>query len=341
MTDRTVSTGLWNRLTWWSVALVFLFFLTLPLWFHEEYYLHALVNVFIHSMVAIGLRLLWRTGLVSFGTAGFIAIGGYAAGLLSRDLGISFWLSLPLGGCAAAVFAIAIGIPTLRLKSSYFFLISWATGEIIRLSFLYLFIPIFGGWQGFRKIPSPDTIIIPGILLIDFSQKVHWYYLALFLLCVSVFIMLRIDYSRIGTTIGALFDAPDLCEAVGVPTMAYRVFAFATACFMAGVAGAVYGSFNTFLHPESFTIIQSIETVSYVIIGGASTVWGPILGVFVVKGIAMSVRGIGAYEIILSGALMILVMIFIPEGLSGLPRRIRRYVTRRRVKESMETQHGD
>ena len=112
-------------------------------------------------MVAIGLRLLWRTGLVSFGTAGFIAIGGYAAGLLSRDIGISFWLSLPLAGIAAAVFAILVGIPTLRLKSSYFFLISWATGEIIRLSFLYLFIPFFGGWQGFRKIPLPDAIIIP------------------------------------------------------------------------------------------------------------------------------------------------------------------------------------
>ena len=321
---------------WGVTGVVFVFFMTLPLWFKEEYYLHALVNIFIHSMVAIGLRLLWRTGLVSFGTAGFIAIGGYAAGLLSRDMGVNFWISLPLGGCAAAIFATLIGIPTLRLKSSYFFLISWATGEIIRLSFLYLFIPVFGGWQGFRKIPLPDAIAIPGFPEIDFSQKVHWYYLAFFLLCMAVVIMTRIDYSRIGTTIGALFDAPDLCEAVGVPTMAYRVFAFATACFFAGVAGAVYGSFNTFLHPESFTIIQSIETVSYVIIGGAASIWGPILGVFVVKGIAMLVRGLGAYEIILSGLLMILVMLFIPEGLSGLPRRIRRFLTRRRVKEQME-----
>jgi len=332
----TATNSAWRR---YLAIAFFVFFLTLPIWFKEEYYLHALVNIFTHSMVAVGLRLLWRTGLVSFGTAGFIAIGGYVAGLLSRDIGISFWLSLPLAGLAAAGFAILIGIPTLRLKSSYFFLISWATGEVIRLSFLYLFIPVFGGWQGFRKIPLPEGIVIPGILVVDFSQKVHWYYLAFFLLCVTILIMTRIDYSRIGTTIGALFDAPDLCESVGVPTMAYRVFAFSAACFFAGVAGAIYGSFNTFLHPESFTIIQSIETVSYVIIGGASSVWGPILGVFTVKGIAMGVRGFGAYELIFSGMMMIFVIIFIPEGLSGLPRRIRQYLNRRKVREQMEQDH--
>ena len=334
----TASRPAWR---WLAGGAFFAFFLTLPIWFQQEYYLHALVNIFIHSMVALGLRLLWRTGLVSFGTAGFIAIGGYVAGMLSRDVGIGFWLSLPMGGLAAALFATILGIPILRLKSSYFFLISWATGEIIRLSFLYLFIPVFGGWQGFRKIPLPDAIVVPGLWNIDFSQKVHWYYLAFFLLSLTVLITTRIDYSRIGKTIGALSDAPDLCESVGVPTMHYRVFAFATACFFAGVAGAVYGSFNTFLHPESFTIIQSIETVSFVIIGGATTVWGPILGVFVVKGIAMAVRGLGAYEIILSGLMMILVMIFVPEGLSGLPRRIKRYLGRRRVAGQMVVDHGD
>lgn len=328
----------WKRV---AVAVAFVFFLSLPVWFKEIYYLHALVNIFLHGMVALGLRLLWRTGLVSFGTAGFIAIGGYAAGYLSKDIGVSFWLSLPIGGLAAATMAVLIGIPTLRLKSSYFFLISWATGEIIRLSFLYLFIPVFGGWQGFRKIPLPDAITIPGLWVIDFTEKAHWYYLAFFLLCVTVLIMTRIDRSRIGTTVGALQDAPDLCEAVGVPTMQYRVFAFAAACFFAGVSGAVYGSFNTFLHPESFTIIQSIETVSFVIIGGSLSVWGPILGVFVVKGIAMAVRGLGAYEIIVAGSMMILVMIFIPEGLSGLPRRIRRYLNRRKVAEQMEATSED
>ena len=323
-----------------AVGIVFTFFLTLPIWFNQEYYLHVLVNIFLHSMVALGLRLLWRTGLVSFGTAGFIAIGGYTAGLLSRDMNFGFWLSLPIGGLSAAMIAVLIGIPTLKLKSSYFFLISWATGEIIRLSFLYLFIPVFGGWQGLRKIPLPGSFEFPGLGLIDFSQKEHWYYLAFFLLCTTVIIMMRIDYSRIGKTIGALRDAPDLCESVGVPTMNYRVFAFAMACFFAGVAGAVYGSFNTFLHPESFTIVQSIESVSYVIIGGSLSVWGPIIGVFIVKGITLIVRGLGAYEVIISGALMILVMIFIPEGISGLPKRLKRYLTNRRVEKEMGLNHG-
>ena len=75
---------------WVLVGVAFAFFLTLPVWFKEIYYLHALVNFFLHSMVALGLRMLWRTGLVSFGTAGFMAIGGYMAGLLSKDMGVSF-----------------------------------------------------------------------------------------------------------------------------------------------------------------------------------------------------------------------------------------------------------
>ena len=80
------------------------------------------------------------------------------------------------------------------------------------------------------KIPLPDAIDLFGIVTIDFSQKAHWYYLAFFLLCLTVIIMTRIDYSWIGKTIGALSDAPDLCESLGVATMYYRVFAFATAC---------------------------------------------------------------------------------------------------------------
>ena len=328
---------------WLFGGVVLLFFLTLPLWFRQQYYLHALVNVFLHSTAALGLRMVWRTGLVSFGTAGFIAIGGYACGLLSRDFGVSFWLALPLGGAAAAVFAIVIGIPTLRLKSSYFFLVSWAVGEVIRLSLLYLWTPVFGGWQGFRKIPLPDAIAVPGWGSIDFSTKAHWYYLAFAMLALTVVIMLRIDYSRIGAAIVALRDAEDLAESVGVATMNYRVFAFALACFFAGLAGGVYGSFNTFLHPESFTILQSIEAVSFVIIGGATSVWGPILGTFVVKGIALGVRGVGPYEVILAGGLMILVMIFIPEGLIGLPRRVRRFFRRRgrRRGGEMQASHGD
>ena len=344
MTPHRTEGGISRAHEWAWGLVVLVFFLTLPAWFRQEYYLHALVNIFLHCMAALGLRMVWRTGLVSFGTAGFVAVGGYAAGVLARDLDVSFWLSLPLGGAAAALLAVLIGIPTLRLKSSYFFLISWAIGEVIRLSFLYLFKPVFGGWEGFRKIPPPAAIDLPGPWIIDFTHKAHWYYAAFLLLCITVVFMLRVDYSRLGTTIVSLRDAPDLCESLGVPTMAYRVFAFATACFLAGVTGGVYGSFNTFLHPESFTIIQSLETVSFVIIGGAGSVWGPILGVFIVKGIAMAVRGVGEYEVVIAGALMILVMLFIPEGLSGLPRRIRRRLTERRVRGETggaEPSHGD
>jgi len=311
-----------NRQSTFGYLAVIVFLLLIPLWLKHQYYLHVLVIMFMFSIPALGLRLIWRTGHVSFAQAGFMAIGGYTSSILAKFLGFNSWLALILGGILTAIIAVAIGIPTLRLKSSYFFLVTYAMGEVIRLTFLYLWTPVFGGAIGITGVPRPDPIAIPGIFRLAFLTKGSFYYLVLFFLFVTVLVMHRIDKSRIGATLQAIRDAEDLAKAVGIPTMRHRVFAFATACFFAGIAGGFYAQYHSQVSPLSFTNIVSMEIFAFVVVGGGGHVLGPILGTIMLKGIGEGVRGVGPYEIIVSGILMMLVMIFMPEGMLGVPKAI-------------------
>ncbi len=308
--------------------LVILF--SIPLWVTHQYYLHILIIMLLYSIVALGLRLIWRIGQVSLAQAGFMAIGAYATSLMVKILGFSFWLALPLGGVTAAVIAIAIGIPTLKLRGSYFFLVTFAIGEVVRLFFSYIWVPVLGGPNGLDKIPPPDAIVIPGLVTLEFGSKVSYYYLVLVVFLIIICIMQRIDISRIGTNILACRESEDLAEAIGIPTMRYRIFTFAAGSFCAGIAGGIYASYHTQISPVSFTMIQSTEFLANVVVGGGANVLGPVLGTVLLKSIGEAVRGYGEYEVIFSGFLMIVVMIFMPGGILSIPKYIRSFVRKRR-----------
>ena len=125
-------------------------------------------------------------------------------------------------------------------------------------------------------------------------------------------------------------DAEDLSEAIGVPTMAYRVFAFAFAAFFTGMAGGIYAAYHTFIDPVTFLIVHSIEYLSFLIVGGPGSVWGPLLGTAVVETLGEAGRGYGLGEFVISGFLMIVVVLFFPAGIVGVPRALKRFIDRRR-----------
>ena len=271
-----------------------------------------------------------------------MAIGGYVTAILVKYLGINSWLALFSGGAMSALIAIAVGIPTLKLKSSYFFLVTSALGEVIRLVFLYLWTPVFGGAIGITNVPHPNPITIPAVFKVEFATKNSFYYLLLFFVIVTVAVMRRIDKSRIGATLQAIRDADNLAKAVGIPTMQYRVFGFATASFFAGIAGGLYAFYNTQVSPLSFTNIVSTEIFAFVVVGGGSHVLGPVLGTILLKGIGEAVRGVGPYEIVASGTLMILVMIFMPAGIVGIPKIVSTFIRKRfgASKKNAEVKNG-
>ena len=151
-------------------------------------------------------------------------IGAYTTASLTKFVCVSFWLALPLSGVAAAAVAVAIGIPTLRLRGAYFFLITFALGEIIRLFLNNAWTSVFGGVLGISKIPDPSAIEIPYLFTLVFDKtyvgKTSYYYLVVVFFAVTMVVMRQVDRTRVGKTIVGVRDAEDLSEAIGVPTMA-------------------------------------------------------------------------------------------------------------------------
>ena len=301
---------------------------------YNPFYLHHITIIFLFSIVVLGYWLIHRTGQVSFAQAGFMMIGASTTAALQMHLDFNFWFALFLGGVTASIIAFLVGIPTLRLRGAYFFLITFALCEIIRLFFANAFIKTFGGVEGIKDIPGPGIIEIPYIFTLDFNKTmegyISYYYLIMFFFVISMLIMWQIDRTRIGKLIVGVKDAEELSESLGVPTMAYRVFAFVLAAFITGIAGGLYAAFLTFIDPLAFMIVHSIEYLSYLIVGGPTSVWGPLLGTAVVETIGELGRGLGLGEFILSGFLMMLVIIFFPPGIVGIPKVIKRIINRRR-----------
>jgi branched-chain amino acid transport system permease protein len=320
----------------WGIGiLVTIVLLRLPaLLNYNPYYLHHFTIIFLFSIVVLGYWLIHRTGQVSFAQAGFMMIGAYTTAALQIHLGFNFWFALPLGGVTAGFIALLVGIPTLKLRGAYFFLITFALCEIIRLFYMNAFLEIFGGVEGIREIPGPGKIEIPYLFTLDFTRTMEgytsYYYLMLFFFAISMLIMWQLDRTRLGKLIVGVRDAEDLSEAIGVPTMAYRVFAFVLAAFITGIAGGLYAAFNTFVDPLSFMIVHSIEYLSFLIIGGPTSVWGPLLGTAVAETFGEMGRGLGLGEFILTGFLMILVVLFFPPGVVGIPKALKRFIDRRR-----------
>ena len=331
---------------WLVGVLVAVVLLTLPMLLENQFYLHHVTIIFLFSVVALGYWLIYRTGQVSFAQAGFMMIGAYTTACLTKFVGVSFWLALPLSGVVAAAVAVAIGIPTLRLRGAYFFLITFAFGEIIRLFFNNAWTSVFGGVLGIHKIPDPSALEIPYLFTLVFDKtyvgKTSYYYLVVVFFVITMVVMRQIDRTRVGQTIVGVRDAEDLSEAIGVPTMAYRVFAFAFAAFFTGIAGGIYAAYHTFIDPVTFLIVHSIEYLSFLIVGGPGSVWGPLLGTAVVETIAELARGYGLGEFVISGFLMMVIVLFFPVGLVGVPRALKRFVDRRRgiVVEEREATGG-
>ena len=319
---------------WLLGVLATIVLLTLPMWLENQFYLHQATIIFLFSVVALGYWLIYRTGQVSFAQAGFMMIGAYTTACLTKYLDFSFWLTLPLAGVVTALVALAIGIPTLRLRGAYFFLITFAFGEVIRLFFNNAWESVFGGTLGIHRIPSPSTIEIPYLFTLVFDKthegNISYYYLVLVFFTVTMLVMRQVDRTRVGKTIVGLRDAEDLSEAIGVPTMAYRVFAFAFAAFFTGIAGGIYAAYHTFIDPVTFMIVHSIEYLSFFIVGGHGSVWGSLLGTAVVETFGEAGRGYGLGEFVISGFLMMVVVLFFPAGIVGIPRAVMRYVDRRR-----------
>jgi branched-chain amino acid transport system permease protein len=309
-----------------------IFVIVLPLIFDDPYYLDIMIMAAFHSMLALTWRTIMRIGQLSFGHAAFIGIGAYSSALLVMKLNISFWLALPLSGLITAAISFLVGMPTLRLVGMFFAITTWAFNEIMRSVYLIFKNP-FNGSTGLYGIPSPNEIDLPFLTTIDFNGKTSFYYLAIILISVLILVLIRIEHSRIGMRFDAIRGDDSLAESLGINLMAYKCVAFAIASFFAGVAGSFYAHYIGFISPYSFELSMSVDAIVFAMVGGLASLIGPVLGATVLTVISSFLHAAGFFKMILFSVFLVLIILFLPDGMISFPNRIGsliRYILKKR-----------
>lgn len=300
-----------------------IFLLLVPVFVHNNYYLHILITIALQLILVTSLFLIFTTGQMSIAHAAFMAIGAYTSALLVTRLGFNFWLALPLSGVMAGIIAVLIGYPTLRLAGVYFFLVTFAFGEALVLAIGHLFEGTFGGLVGISGIPMPNSISIPGLPAINFAAgRVPHYYLAIILMLVSLVIIYRVYRSRIGMTFRAIASTSILAEHMGVNALGYKILAFAIGCFFAGLVGSFHAHYHYVIVPIDFTFEQSLHTIILMVVGGMGSFAGPVVGVPVLTFAYELLNAYPYYREILFGVVLLGVMLFMRGGLVAMPQRL-------------------
>lgn len=302
-------------------ALILLFFL-IPLFVKGAYYLHILIIAGLNIILASSLRTIATTGQFSLAHTGFMAIGAYTSALLVMKLGLSSWAALPLGGIAAALLALLIGYPFVRVKRAYFAMLTLFTGVVIQLTIVE-WRDLTGGSSGLLNIPPPNSLSFFGVFNIAFDSKVPYYYFVLFLVLISLLFLYKIDSSRVGRTLLAIQQGDFVAESVGIPVNNFKVFAWCVGCFFAGIVGSFYAHFFKILAPDSFGIMQAIYVVVYMVVGGRKWFPGPILGAFVLTLIPELFRVLKEYQPFVFAGILLIIIFLLPGGLVTLPEQVR------------------
>ncbi|ADI01453.1 MAG TPA: branched-chain amino acid ABC transporter permease [Syntrophothermus lipocalidus] len=282
----------------------------------DAYYLRILILFGINIILALGLNLITGvTGQLSMGHAGFMSIGAYTSAILSLHTGAPFWSCLVAGAVVAGMFGVLIGVPTLRLEGDYLAMVTIGFAEIVRVVFLNL--DVAGKAIGLSGIPS------------------HTGFVNVWAVALAVIIAnWQLLKSRVGIALYAIREDEIAAEASGVNTTLYKIGAFAVGSFLAGIAGCFYAHFITYINPQDFGFMKSIEILNMVVLGGMGSIPGTILGAFVLTLAPEMLRVVQEYRLLFYGALLVIMMIFRPNGLLGDVRwhEIRKRWARKEVK---------
>lgn len=295
-------------------ALIILFLL--PSVIKNSYILHLIIYACMYAVLGMGFSMMWKNRLITAGQAGFWAVGGYTSALLVTKLAVPFWLAMPAAGVASAIFALFIFSIALRGGPLVFFGVSLVTSFIV-MEVLGA-VSFFGGWEGLLDIPSPRF----GSYV--FLTKTPYYYLVVVILVLNVLTFHALYTSRIGRAWTAIGSSTRLAEVQGINVYRYRLASPVIGCFFTGIIGSFYAHYQNLLIPTTFSFQCSIYVQMYALIGGLSYyIAGPVVGAFVMVFLPEILRAGKEFEPILFGVLLILIIIFLPEGILSIRERSR------------------
>jgi branched-chain amino acid transport system permease protein len=266
------------------------------------------------SFLALSAYLLLLTGELSFGQQAYFAISAYLSGIATAMWGWPLWLGLLWGALAAAAAASVIGVLTLRLRGLYFSIATLAFAEMVRLLFVIFHYQVVidgepvgpDGAEGFRDI---RWVFENNVSATEYMVIV---YTVLFIVLALFFLLER---SRLGSIFRMLGEDTLLAEMQGLNVIRFKVLASGIAGFIAGIGGAFYAHFATYLEPQIFNVMLGVHALVYGLIGGLGTALGPLIGVGLDIGFLEAVRAIQGYRMIVFGGLVAVLLIFMPRGI--------------------------
>jgi branched-chain amino acid transport system permease protein len=286
--------------------------------FLSTYQINIMITALMYVVLGLGLNIVVGVaGLLDLGYVAFYAVGAYTYALLNLHFGIGFWTALPIGGLLAACFGILLGFPVLRLRGDYLAIVTLGFGEIIRL--------VLENWSEFSQGPSGiSNVPRPGLFGMEMSldQSISYlYYLMIALVIFTVFMVNRLQNSRIGRAWFALREDEIACQAMGIDKTKTKLTAFSLGAFWAGMVGVIFAAKTTFVNPSSFTFLESAIILCIVVLGGMGSIIGVIIAALVLMLLPEYLRAFADYRMLVFGATLVLMMVFRPKGLISTVRR--------------------
>ena len=281
----------------------------------------TLTSVALLAIASAGVWLTFYIGRINIGQGAFALIGAYVSAILVVKAGLSFWISLPAAGLFAAIVAILIGLPILRLRGVYFAMITLVLTQVVTLTALAL--PITNGAKGISNIPLPSGISVFGIpILPDFAAmentKLAFYYTACIIMILTYAALYRLVNSRLGHLCRSMQQNEELASSIGVNISYIRIVIFAISSFFGGLGGAMFGSIAQSVYPSSFQVADSVNFMLNCFLGGLGYVFGPMLGTLVLYFGWDLLFEFGKYQMLIYSTILIIIIRFLPNGLLSI-----------------------
>jgi branched-chain amino acid transport system permease protein len=280
--------------------------------------------------VVVGLA-----GLLDLGYVGFYAVGAYTVAILSsQHANLPWLLCMPIAVLVSMIAGVILGTPTLRLRGDYLAIVTLGFGEIIRITANN--VEWLGDSRGISNIATPPSI---GPLKFTVLDAKPYYFLGFTTILIVIFLLRRLENSRVGRSWNAIREDEDAAELMGVDTFKFKLWAFAIGAAIGGLAGSLYAGKVQFINPSNFPLQLSILFLAAVVLGGAGNMWGAVVGGALVAWMPERFRGFADKRVFVFGVALVLVMVFRPQGL--IPRKIRKERWLESWKPSTEADLGD
>lgn len=276
------------------------------------YHTSIITTALIYVILGLGLNVVVGLGgLLHLGYAAFYAVGAYTYALLHFHFGISFWMALPLGALLSGILGLLIGFPVLRLRGDYLAIVTLAFGEITRL--------ILENWNDFSFGPSGIANIsrpaIAGVKMKLPQATIFIYFIAVAMVAITIFIVHRLENSRIGRAWEAMREDEIASQSMGIDLTKTKLLAFSIGAVWAGFVGVLFAAKTTFINPASFTVWESITVLCVVVIGGMGSIPGVIVGALLFTLLPEFLRSVSEYRMLVFGITLVIMMIFRPGGM--------------------------